>query len=118
MRNTHPYVRFSRDLKTRAYALRRNPTTPERRLWYGFLRKHPCKFSRQKPLGSYIADFYCAQKQLVIELDTASHFTETRTEILGFQRIRVIRFANTEVMQQFEAVCARIEEALAEAPSA
>ena len=112
MRNTHPYVRFRRDLKTRAYALRREPTPAERRLWYEFLRKHPCKFIRQKTLGSYIADFFCPQKQLVIELDGVS--APVRTEVLGFQSVRVLRFASAEVMQQFDVVCARIEEALAE----
>ena len=114
MRNTHPYVRFRRDLKTRAYALKREPTPAERRLWYEFLRRHPYKFVRYKSLGTYIADFYCPQKQLVIELDGVS--APPRTEVLGFQSVRVLRFASAEVMQDFDSVRARIEQALEEPP--
>jgi very-short-patch-repair endonuclease len=113
MRNTHPYVRSRRDLKTRAYVLRREPTAAERKLWYEVLRKHAYKFVRQKPLGTYIADFYCPQKQLVIELDGVT--APLRTEVLGFQRVRVLRFASAQVMQDLDSVRTRIEEALAEA---
>ena len=52
-----------------AKLLRRNMTKEERHLWYDFLRQHPARFSRQKVLGRYIADFYSAKAQLVIELD-------------------------------------------------
>jgi very-short-patch-repair endonuclease len=79
------------------------------------LRDHPVKFTRQKPLGHYIADFYCASRQLVIELDGDSHFNdraerydERRTVDLEALGLRVLRFTNTEVMQSFEEVCARI----------
>jgi len=61
-----PYRRF---LKPRSQALRRDPSPAERKLWYEFLRDLPAKFTRQKPLGHYIADFYCAKHRLVIELD-------------------------------------------------
>jgi len=74
-----------------------------------------------KRSGRYIADFYCAAARLVIEVDGDSHFSsggeqydERRTEMLELQGIRVIRFTNLEVMRQFEGVCARIEEALAD----
>ena len=80
----------------------------------------PKKFTRQKPLGRYVVDFYCARRRLVIELDGDSHFTdqaerydEARTHDLACLGITVLRFTNLEVMQQFDAVCARIEEALA-----
>ena len=49
-----------------AKLLRRNMTKEERHLWYDFLRQHPARFSRQKVLGRYIADFYSAKAQLVI----------------------------------------------------
>ena len=114
-----PYLRYRHDLKARAQRLRRDPTAPERKLWYEFLSSHPEKFTRQKPLGTYIADFYCARKQLVIELDGDSHFTEggerydrTRTAMLAALSLRVLRFTNAEVMHQFEAVCQKIDEAL------
>jgi very-short-patch-repair endonuclease len=114
-----PFFRYRRDLKARARHLRREPTPAERKLWFEFLSTHFEKFTRQKPLGSYVADFYCARHRLVIELDGDSHFTdaseqydEVRTDALATWRIAVIRFTNSEVLQQFEAVCAKIDEAL------
>ena len=44
--------------------LRKNMTKEERRLWYDYLRGHPMRFTRQKVLGKYIADFYCARPPL------------------------------------------------------
>jgi very-short-patch-repair endonuclease len=114
-----PYLRYRWDLRARGRKLRHDPTPPERKLWYEFLSMHKEKFTRQKPLGTYIADFYCAEKQLVIEIDGDSHFTNkcerydaTRTSVLASSSLRVLRFTNTEVMQQFEAVCQQIEDAL------
>ena len=108
-------------LKTPSRALRRDPTPAERKLWFEFLRDLPHKFTRQKPLGSYIADFYCSRLRLVIEIDGDSHFTDRgdaydarRTAALAAVNVRVIRFTNSEVMEQFEGVCSRIEQVLAE----
>ena len=119
MRPVRPFIRYRRDLKSRARELRHDPTPAERKLWFDFLATHPEKFTRQKPLGRYIADFYCARVRLVIELDGDSHFTDRgerydggRTAKLALHGIRVIRFTNLEVMAQFEAVCARIDEAV------
>jgi very-short-patch-repair endonuclease len=113
------FIEYRRDLTSRAQRLRRDPTPAERKLWYEYLSPHCQKFTRQKPLGTYIADFYCAEKQLVIELDGDSHFDAeakaydiTRTASLRARHIGVLRFTNAEVMQQFEAVCGRIEQAL------
>jgi very-short-patch-repair endonuclease len=114
-------VPYQLKLKPPSRALRRDPTPAERKLWYEFLRDLPEKFTRQKPLGSYIADFYCSQLRLVIEVDGDSHFTgqgersdARRTAALQAHNLRVIRFTNAEVMQQFEAVCQCIAKALAE----
>ena len=49
-------------------------TNEERHLWYEFLRDYPLRFSRQKILGKYIVDFYCAKAKLVIEVDGSQHF--------------------------------------------
>ena len=113
------YIPYRRRLTPSARSLRRDQTPAERKLWYEFLRELPQKFTRQKPLGLYIADFYCSSRRLVIELDGDSHFQErsperdaARTAALAADGIRVIRFSNAEVMQQFEGVCAEIEKAL------
>jgi very-short-patch-repair endonuclease len=99
--------------------LRRDPTPAEKKLWYEFLRNLPWKFTRQKPLGRYVADFYCSSARLVIELDGDSHYTggaqhydETRTAKLEAEGVRVIRCTNKDVSETFEAVCEQIERAL------
>src|SRR3954470_16593830 len=109
------FIDYSRRLKRSAQTLRRDPTPAERKVWFEFLRDCPVKFTRQKPLGDYIADFYCASHLLVIEVDGDSHFTDAgevhdacRTAALASHGITVLRFDNLEVMQQFEAVCQRI----------
>jgi very-short-patch-repair endonuclease len=106
------WIPYRSRLTPRARALRRDPTPAERKLWYEFLRDLPCKFTRQKPLGRYVADFYCSSHRLVIEVDGDSHYTdqarrydEARTAALEFTGVRVIRFTNPEVMQNFESVC-------------
>jgi very-short-patch-repair endonuclease len=113
------YFRYRRSLTPRARALRRESTPAERKLWHEFLRMLPEKFTRQKPLGGYIADFYCSRQRLVIELDGDSHFfpqaqhnDAVRTRKLQALGIRVLRFTNTEVMETFEAVCVRIRQGL------
>ncbi len=119
-RMAHPsFLDYRRRLKRSARSLRRDPTPAERKLWFEFLRDLPLRFSRQKPLGNYIADFYCASRLLIIEVDGDSHFTEAgaayddrRSAALEAQGPRLIRFTNFEVMQEFEAVCQRIRDAL------
>ena len=53
--------------------LRRKMTVDERHLWYDFLRKLPVQINRQKVIGPYIVDFYCASAGIVIELDGSQH---------------------------------------------
>ena len=117
------FIPYRRDLKPRSQAARRDPSPAERKLWYEFLRDLPVKFTRQKPLGHYIADFYCSPYRLVIELDGDSHYSdrarqydERRTGRLETLGIRVVRFTNTEVMQNFEGVCAEIRRILGSRP--
>jgi very-short-patch-repair endonuclease len=71
-----PFIPYRRGLKSRSQSLRRDPTPAERKLWFEFLRDLPVRFTRQKPLGSYIADFYCASRLLVVEVDGDSHFSQ------------------------------------------
>ena len=99
-----------------AKELRKNMTKEERHLWYDFLRDYPMKFTRQKVLGRYIADFYCAKATLVIELDGSQHYEdeglvndEKRTEYLKQYGIKVIRISNLDVLKNFEGVCQYID---------
>ena len=99
-----------------AKMLRKNMTKEERHLWYDYLRTHPARFSRQKVLGKYIADFYSAQAKLIIELDGGGHYTEDakqyddeRTTFLEAYGLTVIRIPNNEVDSNFRGVCDYID---------
>ena len=95
-----------------ARALRKNMTKEERHLWYDFLRDYPVRFMRQRPIGRYIADFYCAKAMLVIELDGSQHFEESglqkdekRNADLAEAGIKVIHIPNNEINRNFSGVC-------------
>ena len=99
-----------------AKGLRKNMTKEERHLWYDFLKTYPVRFLRQKVLGKYIADFYCAKANIVIELDGSQHYEdeglindEKRTEYLKQYGIKVIRISNLDVLKNFEGVCMYID---------
>ena len=99
-----------------AKKLRKEMTKEERHLWYDFLRTHPVRFSRQKVLGKYIADFYSAEAKLVIELDGSQHYEDInaekdaeRTAFLKGYGLTVIRLPNNEVMRNFSGVCEYID---------
>ncbi len=87
-------------------------TKEERHLWYDFLRDYRPRFLRQKILGKYIVDFYCAQANLVVELDGSQHFEQKeiirdneRTEYLKQFGVSIIRIPNNEVNENFSGVC-------------
>ena len=99
--------------------LRKEMTKEERHLWYDFLRTHSVRFSRQKVLGKYIADFYSAEAKLVIELDGSQHYEDRkadkdseRTAFLEKYGLTVIRISNNEVSRNFRGVCEYIDAAV------
>ena len=99
--------------------LRKEMTREERHLWYDFLRMYPVRFSRQKVLGKYIADFYSAEARLVIELDGSQHYEESgiqedteRTAFLEGYGLKIIRIPNNEVSRNFCSVCEYIDAAV------
>ena len=99
-----------------ARVLRKNMIPQERKLWYQYLRTHPIKFYRQRPIGKYIADFYCSQAKLVIELDGSQHYTDdgviydaNRTAYLQENGVEVLRISNRDIDLHFPDVCARID---------
>ena len=102
-----------------AKELRKNMTPWERRLWYDFLRSYPIRFQRQKAIGPYIADFYCAKAQLVIELDGGGHYTDSqqtadaqRTTHLQQMNVSVLRICNMDIDRNFRGVCEHIDQAV------
>ncbi|MBQ7900548.1 MAG: DUF559 domain-containing protein [Clostridia bacterium] len=91
-------------------------TSQERKLWYDFLRNYPVRFQRQKSIGNYIADFYCAKVGLIIELDGGGHYTDEqiekdamRTKELERLNLHVVRICNTEIDKHFSDVCCHID---------
>ena len=107
---------YNRKMKSRAQEMRTNATPQENKLWYEFLRKHPCPFTRQKTIDNYIVDFLCPSKKLVIEIDGSQHYTEdgieydrVRTDLLEGMGLHVMRFTNAEINNSFDKVCATIQ---------
>ena len=96
--------------------LRKNATPQEKHLWYDFLSKYNVRFQRQKAIDGFIADFYCHEAKLVIEIDGSQHYTqegkqkdEFRTEILEGYDLLVIRFTNEQISKNFRGVCEYID---------
>ena len=111
--------KHNKTLVSNARELRKNMTKEERHLWYDFLRGYPVKFLRQKVLGKYIVDFYCAAAKLVVELDGSQHYEEKemeqdaeRTRFLEQYDVRVLRIPNNAVSQNFSGVCEYIDLAV------
>ena len=100
-------------LRKNAQKLRREMTKEERRLWYDFLKRLPLTVNRQKVIGPYIVDFYCASAKLVIELDGSQHYEEEgaasdRERDLALRQlgITVVRYSNDDINRNFDGVCA------------
>ena len=111
--------KHNKQLVPLAKQLRKEMTKEERHLWYDFLRTHPVRFSRQKVLGKYIADFYSADAKLVNELDGSQHYEDIqaekdaeRTAFLEGYGLTVIRIPNNEVTGNFRGVCEYIDAVL------
>ena len=99
-------------LKNNAQKLRKEMTKEERRLWYDFLKTLPITFNRQKVIGNYIVDFYCAKAKIIIELDGSQHYEETgkagdkaRDKFLSSLGLTVLRYTNLDVKKNFRGVC-------------
>ena len=104
---------YNKDNVAIARKLRKDMTCEERKLWYECLRELPVRFYRQKPIGNYIADFYCPKLKLVIELDGSQHYQDKgiaydanrSRELNRYKDIRVLRIPNNQINQNFDGVC-------------
>ena len=119
MRSKHHKLRISKMKFTptkslsRARSLRRSQTEAEKKLW-GYLRNSSLnnyKFTRQTPIGPYIADFLCFDKKLIVEVDGATHvdphevaYDAKRTEYLKLMGYCVFRCYNADVFQNITGV--------------
>jgi very-short-patch-repair endonuclease len=107
-------------LVSRAKELRKNMTFAEQKLWYGYLRTLKFRVLRQRPIDLFIVDFYCPSLKLVIEIDGESHFTDEaqeydreRTQRLEGYGLKVIRFTNQQVVNNFHEVCEELNRSIA-----
>ena len=108
-------------LQKRAAEMRRNPTEPERRVWriLSGSRLGDYKFRRQAVIESFIADFLCAQKALIVEVDGDTHDESKdrlRDDVLAERGYRVLRVTNHDVMTNLDGVAYVIGAALQQAP--
>ena len=110
-------------LQAPARLLRRNMTDAEQVLWQKVRRKQigGVQFYRQKPLLSYVVDFYCPAAKLVVELDGCQHYEpehqlkdRLRDEALAQLGLRVLRFDDRQVLLETEAVLVVIDAAVRE----
>ena len=99
-----------------ARRLRREMTPHERKLWYLFLRKYPVKIYKQRIIGRFIVDFYCASAKLVIEVDGSQHYEPQgmaydaeRSVFLSALGLEVLRFSNRDIARDFRGVCEQID---------
>ena len=99
-----------------ARRLRSEMTPHERKLWYLFLRKYPVKVYKQRIIGRFIVDFYCASAKLVIELDGSQHYEpqgmaydSERSAFLTALGLEALRFSNRDVDVDFRGVCTQID---------
>lgn len=111
------HLPYNPALVPRAKELRKNMTPAERKLWYLYLRQFRFKVLRQRPIDHFIVDFYCPSLKLVIEIDGDSHFTDEgqaydleRTAKLEGYGLSLIRFTNTQVLQNFDRVCEQLND--------
>lgn len=117
--NKRLFTGYDKKLKSRADELRKNMTQQEWNLWYFYLRNHRLKWYRQRIIDRFIVDFYCHAAKLVIEIDGKQHYTEQgivydteRTQVLQGYGLKVLRYTNQQLVDNFQEICWDIERNL------
>ncbi|MEE3348983.1 MAG: endonuclease domain-containing protein [Candidatus Gastranaerophilaceae bacterium] len=114
---------YNKNTLLNAKNLRHNMTKEEVKLWNALKNKQlmGLKFRRQVPIGNYVVDFFCFDKNLIIELDGGQHneiqnieYDKTRTDYLNKQGYRVLRFWNDDVWNNFTGVIEKIIQEVSE----
>jgi very-short-patch-repair endonuclease len=109
--------RTSKTIQDRAITLRSEPTSAEQLFWAAIRGRQldGYKFRRQHPVGRrYIADFYCAARHLIVELDGPIHDQQQardteRTQQLEELGYTVVRFPNWRIERELDAVLREIQ---------
>ncbi|MEO1044845.1 MAG: DUF559 domain-containing protein [Pseudomonadota bacterium] len=106
-------------LTERAKHMRKNMSEPETRLWLELRAKRfkGIAFRRQKVIGNYIADFASNDPKIIVEVDGDTHvqqedYDQERSRYLSSQGYAVIRFTNSDVMNNLSGMLMQLEEAI------
>ena len=98
-------------LVDRAREMRKEPTEEENKLWHILLKNMSPRFTRQKIIGFYIVDFYCAKLKLIIEIDGEQHYIaekqkyeERRTNYIENSGYKILRFYNSDINKDIKNV--------------
>ncbi|WMP17659.1 endonuclease domain-containing protein [Thiothrix lacustris] len=116
------------ELKAQMHAcardFRKAPTPSEGILWQALRNRQIAgfKFRRQQPIGCFVADFFCAEKNLIVEVDGSIHATQVerdqeRQHLLEVCGYTVLRFTATQVEKNLQTVTATIQNYLLLSPS-
>jgi len=114
---------YQKGSAARGRRLREDMTDAERKLWSRLRNRQLLgqKFVRQLPVGPYVADFACREKDLIVEVDGGQHSGSVadrqRTEALATFGYSVLRFWNNDVLTNVDGVLQVIAETVAKAPS-
>ena len=116
----HKFLAYEKRLTAFARTNRQQPTPAENLIWQKVLRNRQFfghKFLRQKPIGPYVVDFYCAELNLVIEIDGDSHaeqqdYDAKRTAFLEGQGLRVLRYTNRDILNNLPGVYEHLQQQL------
>jgi very-short-patch-repair endonuclease len=110
------YFKAKPDILEAARILRKNMTIPEKLLWEKLKGKQICgvRFRRQHPIDIFIADFYCHEVRLVVEIDGEIHnqqeeYDDGRSAEMEKFGIKIIRFRNFDVENDIEKVVTEIK---------
>jgi very-short-patch-repair endonuclease len=118
VRNTVIGQKVSRELRERAKELRQAMTPAEKILWEKLRhnRLNGLQFRRQQIIDSYVVDFYCHEKALVVEIDGEIHqlqqdYDAERDNHLIARGFHVLRVSNNDVKEHLLNVLQRISDA-------
>ena len=115
------FVPYNKNLTAFARENRKHPTAAESKLRYQLLRTKNLsayKFTRQKPIANFIANFYCAELHLVIEIDGDSHaeslvYDTERTKALSSLGTTVVRYTNDDILNNLQGVYVDLARSIA-----
>ena len=109
----YDFIPYDKKLVSKARELRNNQTEAEKYFWYNILKRKEFKylmFLRQKPIGNFIIDFYCAKLQLGIEIDGEIHASHLERDIERDEMIKqkfgimILRYENNNVLNHTDNV--------------